>query len=179
MSLALKFYRFSWLLLPAMLLLAACGDSSATSTVPAAIATATRPATTLAATTAQATTAAATTAPVTTVAPTTAAATTAPVTTAAATTTAASATTSAAVDPQKAEAGHKVFVMQCNGCHVEEGKKAGYGPNLSTSQNALNPDYVRGNVRNGRGKMVAFDKSEVSDADLENIILYLRSIHQN
>lgn len=159
----------------ALLLLAACGDNTATSTPPAATAT-TRP-TTSAATAAPATTAV-TTAARTTV-PATVAATTAAATTNAATT-GTSSTTAVALDPQKVEAGRKVFATQCTGCHLQEGKAGGgLGPNLAKSQNALNPDYVRGNVRNGRGQMIAFDKSEVSDADLENIILYLKSIHQS
>lgn len=171
MSVVPKVFRFSWILMAGCLLLAACGDSTATSTVPAATATSRPTNTAIPATTAPPTTVAPTTAPVTTVAPTTAPPTTVAPTTAAATTT-------VALDPQRVEAGRKVFDVQCMGCHLEEGKKEGYGPNLSTSQNALNPDYVRGNVRNGRGRMIAFDKTEVSDADLENIILYLRSIHQ-
>jgi mono/diheme cytochrome c family protein len=173
----LKLYRFSWLMPVIIVVLAACGDNTATSTTVPATAT-TSAATTVPTTVAVSSTtvAATTTVAITTVVATTAARTTAAVTTppvAAPVTTAA-----VALDPQKVAAGKKVFVAQCQGCHPQEGKAAGYGPNLSTSQHALDPNYVRGNVRNGRGQMIAFDKSEVSDADLENIILYLRSIHQ-
>jgi mono/diheme cytochrome c family protein len=73
-----------------------------------------------------------------------------------------------------------VFAVQCGACHLQEGKAAGgLGPNLAKSQNALNPDYIRSNVRNGKGQMIAFDKTELPDSDLDNIILYLRSIHQS
>ncbi len=184
----LRFFRLSWLLSLGILVLSACGDPTATppsstpTTVPttAAATTAART-TTVAATTAAPTTAAPTTAIATTAAPTTVAATTVAATTSAPATTAASTTAAAtaavSVDPQKAAAGLTVFHTQCSGCHVKDGKEQGFGPNLSTSQKALDPAYITGNVRNGRGLMPAFTKAEVSDDDLANIIVYLKSIH--
>ncbi len=147
-------------LLLAVVSLAACGDSTSTS-VPVA--------------------AAPTTAVSVTVAPTKA------VTTAAgATTAAAGGTTAAAAAPTpplptqadaKAEAGRLIFAKTCAGCHAGQGTQAGRSPQLSVSQNATNADFVRTQVRNGKGRMPAYDATKVSDADLENIILYLKAIH--
>ncbi len=182
MSFSLNKARFSVLSLILLItfILVACGDSTATSTVPAAP-TIAPPSTSTRATavTTAIPTAAPTTVAATTVAPTTASTTNIPTTLAA--TTAAPATTAAttSVDPQKAEAGRKVFVTQCAGCHLGEGKSGGgIGPNLATSEKSLDAALVRSNVRNGKGQMVAFTPAEVSDADLENIIIYLKSIHK-
>jgi mono/diheme cytochrome c family protein len=79
-------------------------------------------------------------------------------------------------DP-KAEAGRLIFAKTCAGCHLGQGTQAGRAPQLSVSQNAINPDFVRNQVRKGKAPMPAFDQSKVSDADLENIIAYLKAIH--
>jgi len=79
-------------------------------------------------------------------------------------------------DP-KAEAGRLVFAKTCAGCHLGQGTQAGRAPQLSVSQNAINPDFVRNQVRKGKAPMPAFDQSRISDADLENIIAYLKAIH--
>lgn len=140
--------------------LAACGDATNTSAPPAAAPT----------------TAAA-------VAPTTAVSATVAPTKAASATTAAAGTTAAAPQPTqsdpKAEAGRQIFAKTCAGCHLGEGTQAGRAPQLSVSQNAINADFVKNQVRNGKGRMPAFDTTKVSDADLENIILYLKAIHKS
>lgn len=159
MSYFFQFQKFrlvvAILLLSGVLILSGCGDSSANTSTP------TQPA---AAATTSATTASiqATTAP------------------AAATTTAVTTSTSAGAgtttgDPAK---GKEVFLINCQACHLNGGMQAGVGPNLSTSPHALDPAYVTFNVRNGRGDMPPFSKSEVSDSDLTNIIAYLKSIHK-
>lgn len=136
--------------------LAACGDSTATSAPPAA-------------------------------APTTVAVV---ATTAASATTAAAGATTAAAAPNptpplptqadaKAEAGRQIFAKTCAGCHLGQGTLAGRAPQLSVSQNAINADFVRNQVRKGKAPMPAFDTSRVSDADLENIIVYLKAIHKS
>ena len=92
-----------------------------------------------------------------------------------------SGTTAAAngLDSQKVEAGHKVFATQCTICHLNDGKSAGgVGPNLSISRVATNANRVRTTVRRGEDAMPPFSTSQVSDADLDNIILYLQSIHR-
>ncbi len=161
----MRLFKSSWLLVIILLLtvvsLAACGDSTSTS-IPVA--------------------AAPTTAVSVTVAPTKAAVTTA----AGATTAAAGGTTAAAAAPTpplptqadaKAEAGRLIFAKTCAGCHAGQGTQAGRSPQLSVSQNAINADFVRTQVRNGKGRMPAYDQTKISDADLENIILYLKAIH--
>ncbi len=159
-------------LLVASLVLVACGDPTATP-VPATTA-AIPPTTAPAATTAAAATAAATTAAA-----------------AGATTAAAGATTAAAgaapaptaplptMSAPGPEAGRQVFAARCTGCHFQQGQAVGgCGPNLSVSKNAIDPDFVRKQVRGGKGIMPAFDQTRVSDADLENIILYLKAINK-
>lgn len=79
-------------------------------------------------------------------------------------------------DP-KVEAGRQIFAKTCAGCHLGQGTQAGRAPQLSVSQNAINPDFVRNQVRKGKAPMPAFDQSKISDADLENIIAYLKAIH--
>lgn len=157
-----RFYGFSGLLLLSMVILAACGDPTAT-TAPAATPTV-----------------APTTAVATTLAPTTAAA--------AGGTTAASGTRPAATPTAplptladtQAEAGRVVFAKTCAGCHLGQGQLAGRAPQLSVSQNAINADFVRQRIRTGSpGKMPAFDQTKVSDADIESIILYLKAIHKS
>ncbi len=134
----LKLYRFVWLLLIGGLVLAGCGDPTAT------------------------------------VAPTKAAATTA------ASTTSAAAADAGSADPQKIAAGQKVFVTQCQVCHLNGGKSSGgAGPNLAFSKKSLDADRVRKNVRNGAEAMPAFDQTKLPDADLENIVLYVKSIYQS
>ncbi len=166
------------------LVLVACGDATSTTAsnpvaAPSVAAATTSVATTAATTTSAATTAATTTSIATTSAVTTSAATT---TTSAAGTTAAGATSAAALPPlnlsESAEAGRKVVAARCSGCHLQEGRAAGRAPQLSVSQNALDAAYVTSNIRNGKGRMPAFDQTKVSDTDLANIIAYLKAIHQ-
>jgi mono/diheme cytochrome c family protein len=161
----MRLHKGFWLLmalLAGLVSLAACGDNTATTAPPTAAAVPT-------------------TALVVSVAPTTAVA--------SATTAAAGSTTAAAgANPTpplptqadaKAEAGRLIFAKTCAGCHLGQGTQAGKAPQLSKSQNAINPDFVRNQVRNGKNKMPAFDTSKVSDADLENIIVYLKAIHSS
>lgn len=165
-----RFYGLSWLLLLGLLVLAACGDATNTSAPAAAPTTAP---TTAAATTAASTTAAATTAAAASGATTAAAG---AATTVAATPTAPLPTRADA----SAEAGRQVVARNCAGCHLQQGLAAGRAPQLSTSQNAINADFVRNQVRNGSAskRMPAFDQTKISDADLANIILYLKAIHK-
>lgn len=161
------------------LILVACGDPTATS---APAATPTTVPTTAAPTTAAATTAAATTAAAS--GATTAAAgagTTAAGGAAGSATTAAPAPTAPlpTMAGTQEELGRQAFARTCAGCHLQQGLAGGRAPQLSTSQNAINADFVRKQVRNGGTKMPKFDQTKVSDADLENIILYLKAIHKS
>jgi mono/diheme cytochrome c family protein len=166
----MRLHKSSWLCLIFLLGiigLAACGDNTATTAPPAA-------APTTAAVAAAPTTAAA--------APTTAAG-AAGATTAAAGGTTAAAAAAAPTPPlptqsdTRAEAGRLVFARSCAGCHLGQGTQAGRAPQLSVSQNAINADLVRTQVRNGKNRMPAFDQTKVTDAELEGIIVYLKAIH--
>jgi len=151
--------RFVWLLPLVAFMLAACGDPTATTVPPTA-------------------------APPT--------ATAVPATTAPATTTAAATTTvgspAAAPNPTPplptladtaSEAGRLVFAKTCAGCHLGQGTQAGRAPVLATSAKAIDPDFVRKQVRNGGTRMPAFDATKVSDAQIESLILYLKAIHKS
>ena len=52
-------------------------------------------------------------------------------------------------------------------------------PNLSISTNALDPAYIRGNVRDGRGLMTPFDAETITDAQLNDLVAYVLSINVN
>ncbi|MDB5081522.1 MAG: hypothetical protein JWP00_3446 [Chloroflexi bacterium] len=167
----MRLHKSSWLCLIFLLGiigLAACGDNTATTAPPAA-------APTTAAVAAAPTTAAA--------APTTAAAAAGATTAAAAGGTTAAAAAAAPTPPlptqsdTRAEAGRLVFARSCAGCHLGQGTQAGRAPQLSVSQNAINADLVRTQVRNGKNRMPAFDQTKVTDAELEGIIVYLKAIH--
>jgi mono/diheme cytochrome c family protein len=72
-------------------------------------------------------------------------------------------------------AGQAKFLTTCFGCHPNG--NAGIGPALHGSAFAARyPDdgAISALVRGGRGGMPAFGPDELSDADLTNIIAYVR-----
>lgn len=74
-------------------------------------------------------------------------------------------------------AGQAVFQTKCNACHP--GANAGIGPALNGAAFTTRyPDNaaIAAVVRSGRGGMPAFSAAQVSDADLTNVIAYLRSL---
>ena len=75
------------------------------------------------------------------------------------------------------EAGLKVFVANCTVCHAQNGKAKGIGPNLVGSKNAQDETYVRTIVRNGKGNMAAIGPDRVSDADLDKVVAYVKSLN--
>lgn len=166
-----------------ILVLAACGNTATSDPTSIAPATATTTAmlttalTTVTTTVAPTTTSPATptVAPTTLVTPTVIATTADPTTIATTAPPAVSTLTATSGDPAK---GKIVFVTNCAACHPQGGTQAGFGPNLSASVHALDPAYITSNVRHGRGSMPPFDKQTVTDADLTNIIAYLKSIHK-
>ncbi|HEX2914089.1 MAG TPA: cytochrome c [Chloroflexia bacterium] len=87
-----------------------------------------------------------------------------------------------------AQDGYKVFVaVGCNACHQQGGyATTGQGPRLVYSQNARDSTYVHSIVRWGYNPMPAFPAkasepggTELSDADLYKIIVYLQYAHDN
>jgi mono/diheme cytochrome c family protein len=74
-------------------------------------------------------------------------------------------------------AGQRVFNSLCTGCHP--GANAGAGPALhGPSFSQRNPDdaAIVALVRTGRGGMPAFTVGLLSDADLTNMVAYLRTL---
>jgi mono/diheme cytochrome c family protein len=79
-----------------------------------------------------------------------------------------------ALTGQAAE-GQVAFMEKCNRCHP--GGEAGLGPSLN---NKPFPDFLkRFQVRHGLGVMPHFDKDELSDAQLDAIVEYLKALHEN
>lgn len=91
----------------------------------------------------------------------------------------AAAATPAPAVSEEAKAGLLVFQKNCTACHAKDGTAGGgVGPNLSTSKNAADENYIRNIVRNGKGLMAPISKEQVNDKDLDNIVAYIKSIHK-
>ena len=74
--------------------------------------------------------------------------------------------------PNVAE-GKALFVGKgCGACHGAEAQ-GGIGPNLKQPQQTA--DAITTAVRSGKGSMSAFPASQLSDAELQNIIAFLRA----
>jgi mono/diheme cytochrome c family protein len=75
----------------------------------------------------------------------------------------------------QAATGQVAFMQKCNRCHP--GGEAGLGPGLNDKPF---PDFLkRFQVRHGLGVMPHFDKEELSDAQLDAILDYLKALRQN
>ena len=61
----------------------------------------------------------------------------------------------------------------CQGCHGDKGQ-GGAGPKLAGT--TLSFDQVKKQVRTPRGVMLAFSESQVSDADLQSMYTWLKSL---
>lgn len=72
-------------------------------------------------------------------------------------------------NPRLAE-GQRVFMQQCNQCHV--GGAAGVGPSLNDKH--LPPWLIRFQVRHGLGSMPAFPPRVLSDRQVEDVVTYVR-----
>ena len=71
---------------------------------------------------------------------------------------------------QEAAAGQVAFMEKCNRCHP--GGEAGLGPALNDKPF---PDFLkRFQIRHGLGVMPHFPKEELSDAQLDGILEYLK-----
>lgn len=89
----------------------------------------------------------------------------------------------AAADEQApAPAQHKLDVNQlfattCGWCHSDGGRVAGKGPQLMNTTRS--DDFIRNRIKNGKeGAMPAFGKT-FSDADIDQIIAYIRALKPN
>jgi len=68
----------------------------------------------------------------------------------------------------------QLFSTTCGWCHTDGGRIAGKGPQLMDT--ARSDDFIRNRIKNGKeGAMPAFGKS-FSDADIDKIIAYIRTL---
>ena len=68
----------------------------------------------------------------------------------------------------------QLFATTCGWCHTDGGRIAGKGPQLMNT--ARSDDFIRNRIKNGKeGAMPAFGKS-FSDADIDQIIAYIRNL---
>jgi mono/diheme cytochrome c family protein len=82
-----------------------------------------------------------------------------------------------AQSPQPANAPidvHQLFATTCGWCHSDGGRAAGKGPQLMDSKR--DDDFIRNRIKNGKqGSMPAFG-STFSDAQIDEIIKYIRNL---
>jgi mono/diheme cytochrome c family protein len=74
-------------------------------------------------------------------------------------------------DPRAAH-GRLVFMAKCNHCHP--GGEAGLGPALNDKP--LPEFLIKTQIRMGLGAMPSFSPNEISDADADAVIAYLKLI---
>ena len=68
----------------------------------------------------------------------------------------------------------QLFATICGFCHANGGRAAGKGPQLMNT--ARSDDFIRNRIKNGKeGAMPAFGKT-FSDADIDQIIAYIRAL---
>src|ERR1700745_1281410 len=69
----------------------------------------------------------------------------------------------------------QLFATTCGWCHSDGGRVAGKGPQLMNTQR--DDDFIRTRIKVGKqGAMPAF-RSTFSDADIEAIIHYIRTLN--
>jgi mono/diheme cytochrome c family protein len=76
-------------------------------------------------------------------------------------------------DPQVAR-GRLAFMAKCNYCHP--GGEAGLGPALNDKP--LPEFLIKTQIRVGLGAMPAFPPQEISDADVDAIVAYMKAIRR-
>ncbi len=71
--------------------------------------------------------------------------------------------------------GEQIFLRSCNSCHP--GAKQGMGPALDKLPDHFpNDDGLKKFIRQGVGIMPAQPKEVLNDKELDNLVLYLRSL---
>lgn len=68
------------------------------------------------------------------------------------------------------QSGKVVYNSTCNACHPNG--KAGVGPAVI----GLSEDTIRTVVRNGKGGMPAFGAGQITDAQLNDLVAYIKSL---
>jgi len=73
--------------------------------------------------------------------------------------------------------GEQVFIRSCNTCHP--GGKIGIGPSLETLDTAFPDDAkLKAFIRQGRGNMPGQSKAAINDKELDNLVIYLRTLNK-
>ncbi len=71
--------------------------------------------------------------------------------------------------------GEQIFIRSCNTCHP--GGRQGMGPSLDKLNDDFKADEpLRGLIRKGKGSMPAQSKEALNDAELDNLVTYLRAL---
>src|SRR5262249_38575403 len=71
--------------------------------------------------------------------------------------------------------GQEIFIRSCNTCHP--GAKAGMGPALDQlSAHFPDDDKLKKFIRAGTGVMPPQPKEALNDVELDNLVVYLRSL---
>ena len=70
--------------------------------------------------------------------------------------------------------GEVVFGRYCNTCHPGGG--LGAGPSLIRAVPGLSDGQVRDIVRHGKSRMPGFTEQEITDAELEDLIVFVRAL---
>ncbi|MDQ3704279.1 MAG: cytochrome c [Chloroflexota bacterium] len=73
-----------------------------------------------------------------------------------------------------ARSGEVVFQRYCNVCHPGGG--LGAGPSLIRELPGLSDQQVRDVVRHGESRMPGFSDQDISEEELENLLVYIRSL---
>lgn len=73
------------------------------------------------------------------------------------------------------ERGQLLFARHCNQCHT--GGEAALGPALNDKP--LPASLLRLQVRQGLGAMPAFDATEISDRELDELIAYVQALREH
>jgi len=71
--------------------------------------------------------------------------------------------------------GEKIFMKKCNQCHPKG--DAGLGPGLNNKP--LPGFMVKFQVRMGAGAMPSFSKEEISKAELNDVVHYLKALRRH
>lgn len=64
--------------------------------------------------------------------------------------------------------------LGCAGCHAQGGKVAGVGPKLANT--TRDEDYIRNIIRKGKAPMPVYTTAQVSDAQLEDLVAYIKNL---
>ena len=67
-----------------------------------------------------------------------------------------------------------VYARYCNVCHPGGG--AGSGPSLISLAPRLTDEQIKYVVRHGKNRMPGYKTTDISDTDLDNMVLYIRSL---